>query len=79
MLDNCDNTIPEFDSIPFTVYPLQPTPMDSITPVTCAPDTLQLVFRNGIKCNSVAADGTDFIVTGNQAISVLKAFGGVLF
>ncbi len=75
LIDNCDNLIPELDSIPFTIYPLLPTPMDSLTPLACAPDTLQLVFKNGMKCNSVAADGTDFIVTGNAPVSVVKAFG----
>ena len=77
LIDNCDNTIPELDSIPFTVYPLQPTPMDSLTLLACAPDTLQLVFRNGMKCSSIAADGTDFIVSGNTPVSVVKAFGGL--
>lgn len=75
LLDICDNNIPEFDSIPFTVYPVQPTPMDSLSPVTCAPDTLQLVFRNGIKCNTIAPDGSDFNITGSPTISILKAFG----
>jgi gliding motility-associated-like protein len=75
LVDNCDNIIPELDSIQFTIYPLAPTPMDSLTPVACAPDTLQLVFKNGMKCNSVAADGTDFIVTGNTPVAVVKAFG----
>ncbi len=75
LLDNCNNNIPENDSIPFTIYPLAPTPMDSITPVQCAPDILQLVFRNGMRCNSVAADGSDFIVNGNTPVSVTNAFG----
>ena len=75
LLDNCDAPVPEFDSIPFTIYPLAPTPMDSLNPVACAPDTLQLVFRSGMKCSSVAADGSDFVVTGGTPVKVLKAFG----
>ena len=62
--DNCDREIPEGANIPVTVYPVQPTPMDSITPVSCKPDVLQLVFRNMIRCNSIAANGSDFLING---------------
>lgn len=75
LLDNCDNNIPELDSIPFTIYALQPTPFDSIIPVKCAPNILQFYFKNAMKCNSVAADGTDFIISGNTPVSVIKAYG----
>jgi gliding motility-associated-like protein len=75
LLDVCDNDIPEFDSVPFTVLTLEPTPMDSLSAIACAPDTLQLVFKNGIRCSSVAADGSDFIVQGSAPVSVARAFG----
>jgi gliding motility-associated-like protein len=75
LLDNCDNAIPEFDSVPLTVFPLQPTPMDSIGPVLCAPNILQLVFRNPMRCNSIAANGSDFTVNGTQAVSIASAYG----
>ena len=75
LLDNCDNNIPENDSIPFIVYPLMPTPFDSIAPVFCAPDTLQFVFRNNIECSSVAGDGSDFFIAGTTPVSIIKAFG----
>jgi gliding motility-associated-like protein len=75
LVDNCDNTIPELDSIAFTINPLAPTPMDSLSPVYCGPDTLQLVFSSSMKCNSIAADGSDFAVTGAAPVKVLKAFG----
>ena len=68
--DNCDRLVPAGESIPLTVFPIFPTPMDSITPVLCAPDELQLVFRKNIRCSSIAADGTDFFVTGTNPISV---------
>ena len=79
LLDNCDAPIPEFDSIPFTIYPLAPTPMDSITPVACSPDTLQLVFRNAMNCNSIAADGSDFIVTGKYTCFCAESFWRILY
>ncbi len=76
--DNCDRDIPVGESIPMIVYPLIPTPMDSISKLGCAPDELQLVFRKNIRCNSIAADGSDFIVTmisGSSPVSVVSATG----
>ena len=76
--DNCDREIPVGESIPMIVYPLIPTPMDSISKLGCAPDEIQLVFRKNIKCNSIAADGSDFIVTlisGSTPVTVVSAAG----
>src|SRR5690349_14773235 len=49
--------------------------MDSIRPVGCAPDKVELVFRRPINCNSIAADGSDFTVTGSTPVSVIGAAG----
>ena len=60
LVDNCGNTVNIGDSLSFTVNPLQPTPFDSIIPVACSPNIVQLFFKNGIKCNTIAGDGSDF-------------------
>ena len=73
--DNCDHLIPAGNNIPLIIAPIQPTPMDSLTTVSCAPGQLQLVFKKNIRCNSIAADGSDFIVTGPSAITVSSAAG----
>jgi len=75
LLDNCDKAIPAGENIPMTVFPVVPTPMDSLTKVRCAPDKLQLVFRKKINCFSVAADGSDFVVTGPTPVVVTGATG----
>lgn len=75
ILDNCDRGIPENDSINFTVVPVAPTPMDSITQVGCSPSILELAFQKPMRCNSIAGDGSDFIISGNPGISVSSAFG----
>jgi len=75
ILDNCDRGIPENDSINFTVVPVAPTPMDSITLVGCSPSILKLVFQKPMRCNSIASDGSDFIISGNPGISVSGAYG----
>ena len=76
--DNCDRTIPVGENIQLIVYPLIPTPMDSLTRPGCAPDEIQLVFRKNMKCNSIAADGSDFIVSmisGTTPVTVIGASG----
>jgi gliding motility-associated-like protein len=75
LIDNCDQLIPVGESLPVVVAPVLPTPLDSITKPKCAPQTLELVFRKGIQCNSIAADGSDFIVTGPTAVTVTGATG----
>ena len=76
--DNCDRTIPVGENIPMVVYPVFPTPMDSIDKVACAPDELQLNFSKQlrlIRCSSIAADGSDFRVTGSTPVTVIGAIG----
>jgi gliding motility-associated-like protein len=75
LLDNCNVTLPVGDNVGFTVTPLQPTPMDSISPVNCKPTSLHLVFKKPMRCNSIAADGSDFNVTGPSAVTVTSATG----
>ena len=71
--DNCDRLIPVGDSVSFTVFPLYPTPMDSLTTPTCAPQTLELVFKKKIKCSSIDAAGGDFFITGTYPINIISA------
>jgi gliding motility-associated-like protein len=75
LLDNCDEEILPGNNVPLVILPLLPTPMDSITSVACAPVSLQLVFKKNIQCNSIAVDGSDFIVTGPTTITVTTATG----
>ena len=76
--DNCDRSIPVGNSLPIKVLPLLPTPMDSLSPVTCAPQTLELVFGKNIQCNSIAPDGSDFLVTGPSPVTVVSATGNCI-
>ncbi|MBL7703298.1 MAG: gliding motility-associated C-terminal domain-containing protein [Ferruginibacter sp.] len=74
--DNCDREIPAGETIPMVVYPLIPTPMDSITPPGCKPDEVVLVFRKKMKCSSI--DAGDFKVTilaGSEPVTVTGASG----
>lgn len=76
--DNCDRNIPVGESIPMVVYPVFPTPMDSISKLGCKPDELTLLFRKNMKCSSIAADGSDFrvnLISGTETVSVIGATG----
>jgi gliding motility-associated-like protein len=75
LLDNCGNAIPAGNSLPFSIIPPAPTPMDSLAPVACAPSVLQLVFRKPIDCSSIAQDGSDFRISGPAGITVASASG----
>lgn len=75
LLDNCNNPVPFGSNLPVVVYPLIPTLMDSLTKIGCAPDELELVFSKPMLCNTVAADGSDFIVTGPVPVTVTAASG----
>jgi gliding motility-associated-like protein len=73
LLDNCGRNIPVGESTPFNVSPTQPAAMDSLKPFACSPSILQLVFRKPIICSSVAANGSDFAITGPQAVTISGA------
>lgn len=75
LLDYCDRAVAETEALPFTVYPKAPTPMDSIAPLACAPGEVVLAFRRPMLCSSIAADGSDFTVSGPYAVNVRGAKG----
>jgi gliding motility-associated-like protein len=77
LLDICGAAVPVGDGVNFTVIPPQPTPMGTLLPPGCAPNVLKLVFNgpSPIQCSSIAADGSDFSVTGSSPISVTGASG----
>lgn len=74
--DNCDREITEGASLPVTIFPIVPTPMDSLSlPVLCEPDEIQVFFRGLMRCNSIAADGSDFVIPG-LPVGIRSAAGG---
>ncbi len=75
LFDNCGTNIQVGNSLPLIITPILPTPMDSLTSLNCAPQTLQLVFKKNILCSSIAPDGSDFIITGPAPVSIVSASG----
>lgn len=76
LLDACDNPMAAGKNIILTIDVPQPVPFDSIKPVGCKPDRLMVVLNSAIRCNSVAPNGSDFVIanTGTgPAVSVTHA------
>jgi gliding motility-associated-like protein len=67
MIDKCDRSIADGESVSFTWNGLAPTLMDNITAPGCTFNYIDLVFRKLINCNSISA--SDFIITGPQAVT----------
>jgi gliding motility-associated-like protein len=75
VLDYCDRAIAETETLNFTILPKQPTPMDSMAALSCAPKEIHLLFKRPILCSSVAANGSDFTVNGIYPVAVTAAAG----
>jgi gliding motility-associated-like protein len=75
LTDNCENALVPGDKTNLRFIALVPTPMDSIVPVVCIKDTLELVFSKPMACSSIAADGSDFTISGPAPVTVKSASG----
>lgn len=75
LLDNCDIPVPEGKSTTVNYQIPAPTLIKDIVPLTCKPEKLELQFGKALFCNSLAADGSDFIVIGPSVVKVTGASG----
>ncbi|MBL7738583.1 MAG: gliding motility-associated C-terminal domain-containing protein [Chitinophagaceae bacterium] len=73
LLDNCGTGILSGSTIPFTVNAQSPLPMGAVTPPSCLPTSVTLTFPDPVLCNSIAANGSDFIVTGPATVTITSA------
>lgn len=71
LLDVCNREIPLGEAINFTVTQPQPVTMDSIyVPGGCSPAFVDLAFKKGIQCNTIAPNGSDFRFSGPQTVLI---------
>jgi gliding motility-associated-like protein len=75
VLDYCDRAIAKTETLPFTILPKAPTPMDSIAPLACTPKQLKLVFKKPMRCSSIATDGSDFTINGSYPVGITAGSG----
>jgi gliding motility-associated-like protein len=73
--DYCDNSIPVNERLDFSYFSPQPIFADSIGRLGCAPDSLRLYFPKKISCASIAANGSDFSITGPSPVTIVSAGG----
>lgn len=67
--DICGRDILPGESLTFSANSLQPTNLDSVYMTGCSPAWAELVFKKPIRCNTVAADASDFLITGPQIMN----------
>ncbi|MBO9732288.1 MAG: gliding motility-associated C-terminal domain-containing protein [Chitinophaga sp.] len=60
---------------PFTIAPQPAVLLGATAPATCAPTTLRLGVSIPVRCSSIAADGSDFTISGPKPASIVKASG----
>ncbi|MET0299833.1 MAG: gliding motility-associated C-terminal domain-containing protein [Flavitalea sp.] len=78
VLDRCQRQLRAGTSVALNVSPPLPTPLSRIEPPGCGPSTLRLYFGRPIRCSSIAADGSDFVLTGPAGQSVrVTGIGGL--
>lgn len=73
ILDNCSTPVPAGNSVPFTVAPQSALPMGTVSQPGCLPTSLTINFSEPIRCSSIAANGSDFNVTGPSTVTVTGA------
>ena len=78
LLDICGNAIAAGEQVSFQYDTPQPTPADSVGRVSCSSDTVRLYFPKKINCSSIAANGSDFSVSGPTAVTVSGAYGNCI-
>lgn len=78
LLDNCARAIPQNEQVPFVYAAPQPIFADSIGRVGCASDSVKIYFPKKISCASIAANGSDFSVTGPTPLTIASASGNCI-
>lgn len=75
LLDYCENAIPAGEKSNFEYFIPIPIFADSVGSVGCAPQEVNVYFPKKIDCSTIAADGSDFAVTGPSPVTVIGASG----
>jgi gliding motility-associated-like protein len=76
ILDNCDNGIAVGDTIGFVVNSILPALLARVDNASCASNQIVVRFTDSIRCNSIASNGSDFIVTGPSNLTIINAISG---
>lgn len=75
LVDNCGRTIPVNEQVSFAYQSPQPIYADSIGKPACKIDSVRVFFPKRINCASIAANGSEFTVSGPTPVAVSAAGG----
>lgn len=75
LANTCGNPIPVGDTLHFHVGPPPIVTLVDETVTDCAPTQLKVALSDPIRCSSIAPNGSDFSITGPEAISIIGASG----
>lgn len=73
LLGPCNREVPAGAAAPFTILAQPPLPMGTVTPPPCMPNNITVTFADNFLCSSIAADGSDFTITGPSGVTVTGA------
>jgi gliding motility-associated-like protein len=73
LLDECDSSVIEPDTLQFYVNPYVPVSYTGIAFPACS--EIRMGLNDRVNCDSIAINGSDYIVTGPQAVKVVAAYG----
>lgn len=75
VLDICGNALAEGESANFNIAVPPPVELRGVAPVGCAPDQIKIGLSVPVRCGSIAANGSDFRITGTPLASIRGATG----
>lgn len=75
LLDDCGSSLDVDETISFTIGSAEALTLDSVVSTGCSPNAVELMFSNSILCSSIAPDGSDFLIKGNQPVGISAAAG----
>jgi gliding motility-associated-like protein len=78
LLDICDNAIAGNQNVTFDFTIPQPIFADSVGKPDCTPDSVKIYFPKKINCSSISANGSDFLLSGPQAETIVAASGNCI-
>src|SRR4029078_2362254 len=70
---NCGRKVSAGDMAAFTLAQQPPIAMGAVAPPSCIPLSITLNFAEPVNCNSIAANGSDFVITGASVVNVVSA------
>lgn len=75
VLDVCGNPLAVGEKVDFHIDPPPVVQLRNMEVVGCAPDKIKIGLSAPIRCASIAADGSDFTITGSPAAVITGATG----